>query len=201
MDFAILKQNLEKRGFAVSTFDTADKAATYLDTQIDNVTVGCGGSMTVEEMELLPRLSKHNTVYSHAHVPAGETAGTVQAKAAAADVYISSVNGLAQTGEIINIDGRCNRVASTLYGHKKVYFLVGKNKIADTYENALWRARNIAAPKNAKRLNRKTPCAVKADKCYDCASPERICRALCVLWEKPTSCDMEVVLINEDLGY
>ena len=62
-------------------------------------------------------------------------------------------------------------------------------------------ARNIAAPKNAQRLHAKTPCAVRADHCYDCKSPGRICRALTVLWGAMMGSDMEVVLVNEDLGY
>ena len=66
-----------------------------------------------------------------------------------------------ETGELINIDGNGNRVASSLYGHKKVWFIVGRNKLAPTYEEALWRARNIAAPKNAQRLGWKTPCAAR----------------------------------------
>ena len=114
---------------------------------------------------------------------------------------LSSVNGLAETGELINIDGAGNRVASTLFGHKRVYFVVGANKIAPDYDAALWRARNIAAPKNAQRLKRKTPCAAKGDRCYDCSSPERICRELVVLWDKPMGVDtMEIVLIDQDLG-
>ena len=94
-----------------------------------------------------------------------------------------------------------NRISAALYGHKKVYFVVGKNKIAPTYEEALHRARNIAAPKNCVRLGLKTPCAAKADKCYDCASPDRICCGLSVLWTKMLGADMEVVLIDEELGY
>ena len=115
-------------------------------------------------------------------------------------MYVTSVNGLAQSGELINIDGTGNRVAAMLYGHKKVYFVVGSNKIAPDYESALHRARNIAAPLNAKRLSRKTPC-VEGGRCFDCSSPERICRGLAVLWEKMGGSDMEVVLINEELGY
>ena len=102
---------------------------------------------------------------------------------------------------IINIDGNCNRVASTMYGHKKVYLVAGVNKLAEDYEKALWRARNIASPKNAKRLGVNTPCAVNADRCYDCNSPQRICRGLVVLWEKPLTSDIEILLVNEDLGY
>lgn len=82
-----------------------------------------------------------------------------------------------------------------------MYLVAGANKIAKDYESALWRARNIAAPLNAKRLGMKTPCAVKADRCYDCKCPDRICRGLSVLWSKPMTGEFEVVLINEKLGY
>ena len=107
---------------------------------------------------------------------------------------------MAETGEILNIDGTGNRVASTLYGHNKVYFIIGINKIAPDFESALWRARNIAAPKNAQRLNRNTPCAVKGDRCYDCKSPDRICRGLTVLWGPMMGMETEIVLIDEPLG-
>ena len=77
---------------------------------------------------------------------------------------------------------------------------MGRNKIAPTFQQALWRARNIAGPKNAQRLQKKTPCAVKGDKCYDCKSPDRICRGLVELWGPMMGMETEVILINEDLG-
>ena len=124
------------------------------------------------------------------------------ADAAAAPVYLTSVNALAETGELMNIDGTGNRVASTIFGHEEVYFIVGVNKLAPDYDAALWRARNVASPKNAQRLGRKTPCAVKGDRCYDCDSPERVCGSLVTLWRKPGGIGrMEVVLVEEDLGY
>ena len=198
-DFSRVKQNLEARGFRVSVFATAAEAADYLDSAIDNTSVGFGGSVTLEQMGLYERLERHDRVNWHWR-PTVDGADARQA-AMTAEHYITSVNGLAETGEPINIDGTGNRVASTLYGHKKVWFVVGRNKLAPTYEEALWRARNIAAPKNAQRLKRKTPCAVKADHCYDCKSPERICRGLVVLWEAIGSMEMEVVLVDEALGY
>jgi len=79
--------------------------------------------------------------------------------------------------------------------------VVGKNKLAENYDKALWRARNIAAPKNAQRLGAATPCAAKGDRCYDCKSPGRICKGLVVLWEKPGKSDIEVVLIDQELGF
>ncbi len=193
-DLEKLKHSLEERGFAVSCFDTAEEAADYLDAALDGKTIGIGGSVTIQEMGLAERLGRHNRILWH-------WAGGSTQEAARAQVYVSSVNGAAETGELVNIDGSGNRVASGLFGHEKVYFIVGQNKIAPDYEAALWRARNIAAPRNAQRLGLQTPCAAKGDRCYDCKSPQRICRALVVYWEKPMSMDMEVVLVRQDLGY
>ena len=204
MDFSTVEKNLKGRGYAVACFETASEAVKYLDGQIDRKTVGMGGSMTIDQMGLFEALRSHNTVSWHQkmqQMPEGKTSQEVRAAANASAVYISSVNGLAETGEIINIDGTCNRVSAILYGHEKVYLVIGRNKLAKDYDSALYRARNIASPLNAKRLGVKTPCAAKGDKCYDCNSPERICRCLSVLWEKPMTGEFEVILIDEDLGY
>ena len=155
-DFSAVKKNLETRGFRVSTFASAAEAADYLNASIDGTSVGFGGSVTLEQMGLYERLGEHNQVFWHWKKGAS---ADPRADAVSAEMYITSANGLAESGEIINIDGNGNRVAATLYGHKKVWFIIGRNKLAPTYEEALWRARNIAAPKNAQRLNRKTPCA------------------------------------------
>ena len=160
MTFDTVKQNLEKRGFQVTCFSNKQEAAEYLDSQIDGKTVGFGGSMTLEKMGLYEMLEEHNMVSWHHRIPENKTHVDVRNEANAAQIYISSVNGLAETGEIINIDNNCNRVAAIFYGHEKVYLVIGKNKLAKDYDEALWRARNIASPLNAKRLNRKTPCAV-----------------------------------------
>lgn len=201
MDFTKIKGTLESLGYGVMCFDTADDAADYLDEKIQGKTVGFGGSVTLEQMGLYDRLALNNDVFYHNRLPGGMTRAEVCTKANAAQVYLSSVNGLAETGEIVNIDGNGNRVASILFGHEKVYLVIGENKIAKDCDAALYRARNIAAPKNAKRVKAKTPCAVKADKCYDCASPNRICRAASVLWGPPLHSDFEIILIHEELGF
>ena len=201
MDFTKIKAKLESLGYGVTCFDTAADAADYLDENIQDKTVGFGGSVTLEQMGLYDRLALHNDVFYHNRLPGGMTRNEVCTKANAAQIYLTSVNGLAETGEVINIDGNGNRISSILFGHDKVYFVVGENKIAATYDAALWRARNIAAPKNAKRVKAKTPCAVKADKCHDCESPYRICRALSVLWSAPMHGDFEIILIHEELGF
>ena len=201
MDFTKVKSALEARGFKVSAFPTAAEAARYLNGQIDGVSVSFGGSVTLEQMGLFESLGQHNEVLSHWHVPAGQDPAEIRAKAMTTEVYLTSANGLAETGEIVNIDGTGNRVSGMLFGHKKVYFVVGRNKLAPDYDGALWRARNIAAPKNAQRLGTRTPCAARGDRCYDCKSPQRICRGLVVLWEAMKGCETEVVLVDEELGY
>lgn len=194
-DWTNLTKSLERRGFTPKVFATAAEAVDYLDKEIDGVSVGFGGSMTVQEMGLYPRLAAHNQCFWHWQ------GGTLE-EAAQAEVYITSANALAETGELINIDGTGNRIAATLYGHKKVYFIIGINKIAPNFDAALWRARNIASPKNAQRIGVHTPCAVKGDKCYDCSSPERICRGLVVHWGPLKGVgNTEVILIDEELGY
>lgn len=193
MNLEKLVSNLERLGYIVKTFDDINSANDYLSSNIKNTTVGIGGSMTIEEMGLCSLLEKDNTVYWHWKKDELLLAAT-------SDIYLASVNGISEDGEIINIDGTGNRVASTLYGHKKVYFIFGTNKIAENYDKALDRARNIAAVKNAIRLKKNTPC-VKTNRCMNCNSPERICRGLTVLWEKPKGSEYEIIIINKELGY
>lgn len=200
MAFEKLKETLEKNGFTVSVFADGKAAAEYLNREIDGVTVGCGGSMTLTEMGVQKSLAEHNTLYAHGITPGDPW--EIMAKAATAEVYVLSANAIAEdTGEILNIDGNGNRVSASLFGHRKVYIVAGKNKVSPDYDSALWRLRNVVAPKNAQRLGRKTPCAVKGDRCYDCHSPDRICRGLVVLYQKMRPMDMEVVLIDQELGY
>lgn len=201
MEFTKLKNSLECLGYIVSEFNDAKEATAYLSNQLSDKTIGIGGSVTVEEMQLFDALVSHNEVYWHMRSPENMSAMEVRRRANLADYYISSVNGIAETGEIINIDNTGNRVSAISFGHDKVYFIIGENKIASSYEEALDRARNVAAPLNAKRLGVKTPCAIKGVKCYDCKSPQRICRNFSVLWEKPTGSEYEVILIHEKLGY
>lgn len=196
MGFDSVKKNLENRGYTVRVFSTGAAAVEYLDAAIDQRTVGLGGSATLETLGVYERLGAHNQVIWHWK----QEAGTARREAMTADIYLTSVNALAETGELINIDGTGNRAAATLFGHEKVFFVVGRNKLAPTEEAAVWRARNVAAPQRARQMGRKTPCAAKGDRCYDCTSPQRICRGLVTLWGPMMGMEAEVLLIDEDLG-
>ena len=196
MAFDMVKKELEGRGYTVRTFSSGGEAADYLDAAIDGRSVGFGGSATLDALGLYERLGRHNEVVWHWK----QDAAPARRAAMQTEVYLTSVNALAQTGELVNIDGAGNRVAATLFGHEKVYFVIGRNKLAPTYDEAVRRARNIASPQNARRLGKKTPCAVKGDRCYDCRSPERICRGLVTLWGPMMGMEAEVLLVDEDLG-
>lgn len=196
-----LQKSLESKGYLVDVFANKEAARDFINSQLDGKVIGIGGSQTVKEMGLFEALSAHNEVYWHDNKPANLTVMETRQMAIKAPVYISSVNGISEDGVIVNIDFTGNRVAAISFGPEDVYLVIGTNKIAPTFNDALWRARNIASPLNAKRLNRKTPCAVNADKCYDCDCPDRICRNLSVLWTRPMGAKYHVVLIDEELGY
>ncbi len=203
MELNQVAKNLQKRGYAVRVCESVEECRQYLQGQIQGKTIGIGGSVTVAELNLFPTLSRQNTVFWHGDKTQVERMGHIAVRDAANDaqIYIASVNGMSEEGVIINIDYTGNRIAATCYGHEKVYLLVGKNKIAPDFQGALWRARNIASPKNAQRLGRKTPCAVKGDRCYDCNSPQRICNGFLVFDRAMAGTNTEVILLNGDFGY
>ena len=124
VDLEKLAKNLTQEGFLVSRFATAEAACAYLNRAIDGASVGFGGSQTVRDMGLYEQLSTHNDCYWHWD----KVNNVIPAEATNAQVYICSLNGVSENGELINIDGGGNRAASTLYGHQKVYFIIGTNK-------------------------------------------------------------------------
>ena len=191
-------ENLQKRGFQVSRFPDRAAAVEYLLDEIGDTPVGIGGSMTVQEIDLFPRLLARGDTFFHMI----QREEGIMDHAIAAPIYLMSANGVSESGQIINIDGTGNRVVNMAYGHERVYVIIGVNKIAATDEMALWRARNIASPKNARRIGKKTPCVQGELICHDCDSPERICRSFVSLERCPTSIPhFEIVIIDEALGY
>ena len=197
-DLEKTRKNLENRGFRAHVFATGAEAADYLAQTLHNTCIGIGGSVTIDEIGVYDRLSADNDVIWRWKKPTPDS----RERGAAAETFLCSANGVSETGEIVNIDGYGNRVAPTIYGPQRVFLVVGKNKIAPDLNGAIDRARNIAAPLNARRLNRHTPCAVGEPRCHDCRSPEKICGVMTVFFMPPTSIrEFHVLLVNEDLGY
>lgn len=197
-DLEKTRKNLENRGFRAHVFVTGAEAADYLAQTLHNTCIGIGGSVTIDEIGAYDRLSADNDVIWRWKKPTPDS----RERGAAAETFLCSANGVSETGEIVNIDGYGNRVAPTIYGPQRVFLVVGKNKIAPDLNGAIDRARNIAAPLNARRLNRHTPCAVGEPRCHDCRSPEKICGVMTVFFMPPTSIkEFHVILVDEDLGY
>ena len=196
-------ESLKEKLYTVTYFETATDAADYLDQQIDNKIVGFGDSRTMIDMELYKRLSKHNEVHDPYQGKDNDEFLEIAKKTLTTDVFLTSVNALSETGEMVNIDGTGNRVAGSLFGHEKVYFIVSTNKIEPTLEQAIYRARNVAGPKNSMKYNLPTPCVANGgDKCYDCKSPERICNAIALYLRKMNDVEeVEIVLIDEEMGF
>lgn len=192
--------NLQKRGYEVQKFKSGTEACDYLKNTVIGKKVGLGGSMTLKALNIYSILSENNSVYWH-----WKNGKTDRVESMFADVYLTSVNAISRTGEIVNIDGTGNRVAATFFGPRKVMYVIGKNKITESCDEAIWRARNIAGPQNAIRCHVDTPCAQKGDRCYDCDSPERICWGMSIMWGPMyggvTGRETEVILIDEDYGF
>ena len=188
-------RSLQLRGYTVQHFASGAEAAAYLSGQIRDTAVGIGGCKTADQLGLYETLSQQNTVYWHWREPGMETLQ----KANAAPVYITSANAITEDGEILNIDGRGNRLAGQVFGNKKLYIVAGVNKLRPDFASALERARNVAAVQNCKRFPAQTPCKLD-DRCHDCRSAERICRGLLVLWAPMMGMEAEVILIDEELG-
>ena len=111
-----------------------------------------------------------------------------------------STNAITLDGELINIDGRGNRVAALIYGPEQVIIIAGMNKVATDEAAGLARARNMAAPPNCVRLNKKTPCAVTG-RCGDCYGEESICSQIVVTRRSSQKNRIKVILVGEELGY
>ena len=204
-------KSLEANNYTVKFFENAEDAAKWIDSQIDGEVVGFGDSQTMIKMKMFERLSSHNTVYDPNQSKGEdlEPDGFHEwaRKALIVDSFLTSVNAISETGEMINIDGTGNRVAGSLFSHKKIYFIAGTNKIEPTLEAAMWRAKNIASPMNSLKYDLPTPCVAHYKKtgeykCFDCSSPRRICNAT-VIYQKRMEYleDAVVVLINEKMGF
>jgi len=163
----------------------------------EKAVVGVGGSTTVRELGLPELLSKKGCeVILHDSPNTFEN----RRRTLCVDVFLSSVNAITLDGKLVSLDSVGNRVAALAFGPKKTIVVAGVNKLVRSLDEALWRVRNVAAPMNARRLNRKTPCTLKGY-CVDCNSGERLCRALLILEKAPALSEYHVIIVGENLGF
>ncbi|MDD4316236.1 MAG: lactate utilization protein [Clostridia bacterium] len=200
MQYALLIENLRKRGFVPFFADSVEKGRNIVLNLIPKGSViGFGGSVTVEQTGILDAMKADYTLLHRSLFDASEHEQLFQ-KMHVADWYIASANAVAETGDIINIDGRGNRVAEMLFGPKNILIICGTNKVVKDINEGIDRARNVAAPKNALRLNKKTPCAYTGE-CSYCLSPDTMCKATVIHHHPTGDKNFYLVIINDSLGY
>ncbi len=195
-------KNLNRRNMEAFYCPTAEEAVKKVSELIaDGSTVTWGGSMTVRDLGI-PDILRHRGTLEvlDRDMVEGEAVKDIYLRAFTADVYLTSANAISEDGIIVNIDGNGNRVAAITWGPKKVIFIIGLNKVAQTVEAALSRARGTASPINAQRFDIKTPCQTDGI-CHNCNSPESICSYVHFLRNSRNKGRHVVVLVGENLGY
>jgi len=166
----------------------------------DGATVGVGGSVTLNQIGLFDALKNRKVqLIWPIQAKSDEERLELTRKSFSSDIFLTGTNAVTEDGKLYNVDATGNRVGAMVIGPKKVIVVCGVNKIVPDIEGAVERVRYWAAPQNAKRLKRKTPCA-ETGFCADCASPERICNIYVTLAKKPIRTEVEVILVGESLG-
>ena len=158
-------------------------------------TVAMGGCQSAHEIGLIQALEEGDYNYIDR---SNMTPRESLMAAYDADVFLSSANAMTNDGIMVNIDGNSNRVSCIAQGPKKVVFIVGMNKICSDLDEAIKRARNVAAPANAQRFDVKTPCKVTG-KCADCKSPDTICCQFLITRYSRHEGRIHVILVNDTL--
>ena len=196
-------KNLTKHGFETIKVPDRSVACTEILKRVpSNKTVGLGGSVTLREIGLISLLEKQgNILYDHwKQGITQEESLRIRRAQQSSDVYITSANAITLSGEIVNIDGACNRTSAMGFGPQEVIILAGRNKIVQDVSAGIARIKNEAAPLNARRLGLDLPCA-KLGRCVECDSPQRMCRGTLILERRPFFTNMLVIVVEEDLGY
>jgi len=168
--------------------------------------VGIGDSATVRQIEIEDNLKKRsirvlNPFTKELTRDSSQTVkrDNISRKIFLADVLLVGTNAVTKDGKLVNIDAVGNRVASMIFGPRKVFVIAGKNKIVKNVDEAMHTIKNVIAPFHAKTKRFPTPCA-QTGKCSDCKAPKRICSVTTILEKKPWRTDVTVILVNEDLG-
>lgn len=196
-------KNLKRRNMEAFYCPTGKNAVEKVSELIaDGSTVTWGGTATIRDLGIPQTLKNRSTlnVLDRDTVETPEEKVQMYLKAFTADVYLTSANAISEDGVIVNIDGNGNRVAAISWGPKKVIFVIGLNKVAQTIEAAISRARGIASPINSQRFDINTPCRIDGT-CHNCNSPESICSYVHILRNSRNGNRHIVILVGEDLGY
>lgn len=199
---AVLVKNLQSRHFEAYYCSTKEEA---LDKALSLIPVGAsvgwGGSMTCQQIGLLDavRAGEYRAIDRDLCKTPEEREESMR-RSLLADVFLTSANALSMDGQMVNIDGNGNRVAAIVYGPKQVIVVAGMNKVEDTLDAAVIRARTVAAPMNQQRFGHPNPCGATGS-CADCKSETCICNHILITRHCRPVGKIKFVLVGEDLGF
>ena len=197
----VLLKNLRSRHFeAYYCPDREQALAKALELIPEGAAVGWGGAMSAQQIGLIDAVKAGN--YRAIDRDTAETPQEREARmkqCLTADVFLCGANALSLDGQMVSIDGTGNRLAAIVYGPEKVLVVAGMNKVCDTLEAAMTRARTVAAPMNKQRFPVQTPCEVTGA-CADCKSEGCVCNQILITRNCKPAGRIQFILVGEDLG-
>ena len=198
---SVLVKNLRSRHFEAYYCDTRqDALAKALELIPEGSLVSWGGAMSAQQIGLIGamRVGNYRTIDRDKCVTAEEREQAMK-DALFCDTFLMGANAMSMDGEMVSIDGTGNRIGALVYGPKSVIVIVGMNKVEDTLEEAIRRARTVAAPKNKQRFGDGTPCAVTGV-CGDCKSEKCICNHIVITRHCRPVGRIKFIIVGEELG-
>jgi len=199
---AVIISRLQKRNmdgyFCETSGEAVEKALSLMP---EGSVISWGGSMSLGQCGLMDAVKEKNyTLIDRMTATTPREKREVYARTVMADYYLMSTNAITMDGELVNIDGFCNRVACLCAGPEHVIIVAGMNKGVKNVQSGIDRIRTKAAPPNTVRLNRNTPCA-KTGVCGDCFAPDCICSQIVITRRSGIPGRIKIILVNEDLGF
>lgn len=198
----LLVKNLQSHHFEAYYCANKEEALSKaLELIPKGASVGWGGALSAQQIGLLEAVSAGEYIaIDRDQAKSPEERVELQKKALLADVFITGANALSMDGQMVNIDGNGNRVAAIVYGPDTVLVIAGMNKAVDTLEDAVRRARTVAAPMNKQRFPMQTPCEVTGT-CANCKSEGCICNQLLITRNSKPAGRIKVILVGQELGF
>ena len=198
----LLVKNLQSRHFEAYYCESREQA---LEKALELIplgaTVGWGGALSAKQIGLLDAMNNGNyNAIDRDKAPNPEQRKQAMKRCLLADVFITGANALSMDGQMVNIDGNGNRVAPIVYGPESIIVIAGMNKVMDTLDAAMIRARTVAAPMNKQRFDLQTPCEVTGT-CGDCKSEGCICNQILITRNSKPAGRIKMILVGEDLGF
>ena len=197
----ILIKNLKSRHFeAYYCDDRASALEKALELIPEDAVVGWGGATSAVQIGLMDAVKRKNKVYDRDTCATMEERVKMMKKCLTADVFITGANAISLDGQMVNIDGNGNRVAAIVYGPDSILVIAGMNKVVDTLEDAVRRARTIAAPMNQQRFPNQTPCQITGA-CADCKAEDCSCNQILITRHCRPAGRIKFIIVGEELGF